>query len=69
MALFRVWFKLGLLKPSFFSFPRWPSARPDAIVTEETYNIVSQSVIKANIAQKLTDRVPWERGLRVNYTG
>ena len=67
MASFRVWHKLDLL--SFLPFFRWPSARPDAIVTEETYNIVSQSVIKANIAKKLTDRVPWERGLRVNYTG
>jgi hypothetical protein len=46
----------------------WPSVRPDSIVTEETYNIVSQSVIKANIAQRLTDRVPWERGLHQNYT-
>ena len=69
MHLFRLWLNLSAPKLSFFPFPRWPSVRPDSIVTEETYNIVSQSVIKANIAQKLTNRVPWERGLRLNYTG
>ena len=51
------------------SLPRWPSARPDAIATEETYKIVSQSVVAANVAKKMTDRVPWERGLHQNYTG
>uniref|UniRef100_A0A8H8CET3 Iminophenyl-pyruvate dimer synthase domain-containing protein n=1 Tax=Psilocybe cubensis TaxID=181762 RepID=A0A8H8CET3_PSICU len=46
----------------------WPSARPDTVVTEEDYNIVSQSVTPANIAKKLNDRKPWERGLHQNYT-
>lgn len=51
-----------------FSY-RWPSARPDTIVTEEVYNTVAQSVVPAQIAKRLTDRVPWERGLHQNYTG
>ena len=66
--LLRLWLKLGVLTHSF-PFLRWQSVQPDSIVTEETYNIVSQSVKKTNIAQKLTDRIPWERGLRLNYTG
>jgi hypothetical protein len=60
---------LGCTKNPLLPLTRWPSARPDTIVTEETYNIVSQSVVKSNIAQKLTDRVPWERGLHQNHTG
>jgi hypothetical protein len=46
----------------------WPSARPDTIVTEEVYNTVAQSVVPMQIAKRLTDRVPWERGLHQNYT-
>src|ERR1700733_7120538 len=48
---------------------RWPSARPDAIVTEEEYYRVKRSILPSNIAKALTKRVPWERGLQQNYTG
>ena len=48
---------------------RWPSARPDAIVTEDEYYRVKRSILPSNIAKALTKRVPWERGLHQNYTG
>ena len=56
--LFRLWLKLGALR---YFFPRILGDRLYDLI--RLYNIVSQSVIKINIAQKLTDRVPWERGL------
>ncbi|KAF9002771.1 hypothetical protein BDQ17DRAFT_1242961 [Cyathus striatus] len=47
----------------------WPSARPDAIVTEDEYKRIAKSFKPADIAKKLTKRVPWERGIHQNYTG
>lgn len=70
-------------KSSFLSFPwqpdsscsgsRWPSTRPDAIVTKHDYkDWVKKFSEKLNAGippPEPVKRVPWERGLRVNYTG
>jgi len=54
---------------SVFTALRWPSVRPDTIVTEAEYDRVAKSVKPEEIAKLLTHRVPWERGLHQNYTG
>ncbi|KAH9955556.1 ferritin-like-domain-containing protein [Russula dissimulans] len=46
----------------------WPSARPDTIVTVEEYEKVKAEYPPKKVAQNLTNRVPWERGLFLNHT-
>lgn len=49
----------------------WPSARPDAIVRKEDFekwfNDHDSGIVPEQNRRKMK-RVPWERGLRVNYT-
>jgi hypothetical protein len=46
----------------------WPSARPDAIVSEVDYNRLQKAFQPSDLAKGLTKRVPWERGIHQNYT-
>ncbi|KAF9483975.1 hypothetical protein BDN70DRAFT_954169 [Pholiota conissans] len=47
----------------------WPSARPDAIVSEVDYKRLQKAFQPSDLAKGLTKRVPWERGIHQNYTG
>jgi hypothetical protein len=60
---------IGNSSPHSRNICRWPSARPDSIVTEAEYIRVAKSVRPADVSKMLTSRVPWERGIHQNYTG